>query len=229
MNALIESIYETKLVENAEGELKSFSSGIPYHTGVFLNQIIKNENLNRTLEIGMACGLSTLFICQAHKDKGKGVHTAIDPYQTRSWKSTGLLNVKRAKLDHILRFLETPSHEGLPQLLTAKEKFDFIFVDGSHAFNYAFVDYFYTNMILANGGYLVFDDLYLPSVRKVVSFALSSKDYQLVKTSTTKHLPLLSRVAKIGRRILQNPLEIDTTGFKFSSENICVLRKLAAR
>lgn len=228
MNSVIEKIYETGVVEDVNGNLlQPFPTGIPYPVGLALNQLIKNENLDRTLEVGMAYGLSTLFICQAHKDKGKGTHTAIDPYQTRAWKSVGLQNLKKSGLDNILRFLEAPSHESLPQLLTAKEKFDFAFIDGSHAFDYALVDFFYVDQLLVPGSYVAFDDLWSPAIRKVVSFVLRNRAYQLVKTSTTKQLPLLQRAKKVSRRLIQNPLEIDYTGLKFSSENICILKKVA--
>jgi predicted O-methyltransferase YrrM len=228
MNCILERIYETGFVEDRNGKLiQAFPAGIPYYTGIALSQLIKNENLDRTLEVGMAYGLSTLFICQAHKDKGKGTHTAIDPYQNRSWKSIGLENIKKSCLDNVLRFIETSSHLSLPQLLAAREKFDFAFIDGAHAFEYAFVDFFYIDQLLAPGSYLVFDDLWSPAIRKIVSFVLRNRSYQLVKTSTTKHLPLLQRAKKVGRRLLQNPLEIDHSGFKFSSENICILKKVA--
>ena len=227
MNSLIENIYKTNAIEVADGQaICPFPSGIPYETGAALYQLIREKNLDRTLEIGMAYGLSTLFICQAHKDKGKGTHTAIDPNQTKTWKSLGIQNIKKSGLDNILRFFEAFSYQSLPQLLTAGENFDFAFIDGSHAFDYALVDFFYTDKLLTTDGYLVFDDLHLPSIRKLVSFVLRNRAYQRVKISAARNLTLVHCTAKVGGRVLQNPLEIDYSGFKFCADSICILQKI---
>lgn len=94
-----------------------------------LYKLLKEKNLNNTLEIGMAYGLSSLFICQAHHDKGEGFHNSIDPFQKATWKSIGLLNIQRSNLDEVLTFHEAPSHEVMPQILQRGSRFDFIFID----------------------------------------------------------------------------------------------------
>lgn len=133
MNTLLENIYNTGYVEDAEGNLISpFPTATAYEIGMLFNKLIHELNLRKTLEIGMAYGLSTMFICQAHHDKGIGSHTAIDPFQSKEWKSIGLLNVKKAGLAEKFRLVEAFSHEALPQLLAEGEQFDFTFIDGSH-------------------------------------------------------------------------------------------------
>ncbi len=224
MNTLLENIYNTGYVEDAEGNLISpFPTATAYEIGLLFNELIRNLNLQKTLEIGMAYGLSTMFICQAHHDKGIGSHTAIDPFQTKAWKSIGLLNIKKAGLAEKFRFLEAFSHEALPQLLAAGEQFDFTFIDGSHFFDDVLVDFFYIDKMLKPGGYIVFDDIWMPGIRKVVHFVLKNKSYQLVNISTKSDL--LKRVKRIIRRIAQNPFEIDFTGVKYITENICILKK----
>ncbi|NJR75273.1 MAG: class I SAM-dependent methyltransferase [Scytonema sp. CRU_2_7] len=157
MNQLLEEIYSTKLVKDAAGNsINPFPTATPYDIGVVLKEFIQKYNLERTLEVGMAYGLSTLFICQAHQDKGTGIHTAIDPMQNNLWKSIGLLNIERAGLADKLRFMESCSHEALPQLLTKGEKLDFAFIDGSHHFDYTLIDFFYIDKLLHLGGYVVF-------------------------------------------------------------------------
>ena len=121
MNSILEHIYKTDQVEDAEGNLISaFPVATPYEVGIALNQLITQENLSNTLEVGMAYGLSTLFFCQAHRDKGTGSHTAIEPWQNGEWKSIGLLNVKRAGMEELFNFFEAPSYQVLPQLLTIR-------------------------------------------------------------------------------------------------------------
>ena len=69
--------------------------------------------------------------------------------------------------------------EALPQLCSQKEEFEFAFIDGSHLFDFTFVDFFFIDKLLAVGGHVAFDDLWMPAVRKVVSFVLKNKPYQL--------------------------------------------------
>lgn len=228
MNSLLEHIYTTGYVEDAEGNLiDPFLASVSYERGVLLSKLIKEKGLRNTLEIGMAYGLSTLFICQAHHDEGAGCHTAIDPNQDTYFKSVGLLNIKRAGLDTVLRFFQAPSYEVLPQLCTAGEHFDFAFVDGMHLFDYVLVDFFYIDRLLTVGGYIVLDDLWMPAIQKVAAFVLRNRSYKLVSLSSRKSIPLWKRAARIGRRIFYNPFERSYAGVRFITENVCILQKMA--
>lgn len=226
MNQLLEEIYSTKSVKDGQGNsINPFPTATPYDIGIILNELIQKYNLERTLEIGMAYGLSTLFICQAHRDKGRGIHTAIDPMQNSVWKSIGLLNVERAGFADKLRFLEACSDEALPQLVAKGEKLDFAFIDGSHHFDYTLVDFFYVDKLLEVGGYVVFDDIWMPGIRKVVSYILRNRDYELTKVDTKASI--WNGLAKSTKRFLQNPLEREYGGIKFIFNNICVLKKIS--
>jgi len=226
MNQLLTKIYETQAVEDAEGnQINPFPTATAWNIGTLFQELIKNHNLNSTLEIGMAYGLSTMFICQAHQDKGSGSHIAIDPFQSTMWKSIGLLNIKKAGLSDKLRFLEAFSYEALPQLLAERQQIDFAFIDGSHHFDYTLVDFFYVDKLLEIGGYVVFDDIWMPGIRKVLYFVLRNRMYELVdvqpKTSWEK------RLLRFTKRFLQNPLERDYKGIKYLPDNICILKKIA--
>jgi predicted O-methyltransferase YrrM len=175
----------------------------------------------------MAQGISTLFICQAHRDNGTGGHTAIDPFQEQWFKSIGLANIERAQLKDVLRFYQAPSDEVLPRLCAQNERFDFAFIDGNHRFDYALVDFFYIDKLLNVGGYVAFDDLWIPPVRKVASFALRNAPYKLVRQSSKLTTPGWTRVLRAGRRIMQNPLGHDWA-LKFVPQNVALLQKVAA-
>lgn len=226
MNLLLEQIYQTRQVEDAEGNaINPFPTATAYELGKVFYDLIQEEKLERTLEVGMAYGLSTLFICQAHSDKGTGHHTAIDPNQNSLWRSIGKLNIEKAGFADRFRFFEACSHEVLPQLLANGEQFDFAFIDGMHLFDYALVDFFYIDKMLRVGGYVIFDDIWMPSIRKVLYFVVQNKAYELIKFSTQQNLR--KRASRMARRFLQDPLERDYKGIKFTPENICILRKLS--
>ena len=63
MNPLIEQIYETGMVEDRQGEkYKAFPASIKREDGEALYRVVKDAGARRTLETGMAYGLSSLFL-----------------------------------------------------------------------------------------------------------------------------------------------------------------------
>lgn len=226
MNSVLEHIYEIGRVEDSEGNLiDPFPAATPLKIGMFLDETIQKYKLKNTLEIGMAYGLSSLFICQAHHDAGSGNHIAIDPFQERAWKSIGLLNIKRAGLENKLKFFEEGSEKVLPQLYLQGEKIDFAFIDGNHLFDYTLVEFFYLDRILTLGGYIVFDDLWMPSVRKVVSFVLRNRSYELIPIQIESDIT--TQIGRITKRFLQNPLELTDLKLKFIPNNVCLVKKIS--
>jgi predicted O-methyltransferase YrrM len=226
MNPLIKEIYTTGQVKDREGNsIDCFPASIPYESGSLLYELISQKRPERTLEVGMAYGLSTLFICQALKNNGRGRHTAIDPFQDSRWKSIGLLNVERAGLGDIFSFHQLPSYEALPKLHFSREKLDFAFIDGMHLFDFILLDFFYIDRLINIGGHIVFDDIWMPSTRKALSFILRNRSYRLVKPSLKNRAPLRMRAAMVTRRFLQNPFE-KGLAIKFLPSKVCVLEKL---
>jgi len=226
-NIILQEIYDTKTVHDSEGNgINAFPTSIHYDTGNILYDAVRKKQPEKALEIGMAYGLSTLFICQALQDIGKGNHTAIDPAETTVWKSIGLLNIKRAGLENLLRFYGNPSYEVLPELLKKGERFDFVFIDGSHLFDYTLLDFFYADRLLSTGGYIMFDDLWMPSVRRVLAFILRNRGYRIalgpwenLNTGWRRKLTVMIQ------NIFQDPL-----GFYFSPKvrsHYCIVEKIS--
>ena len=189
-NALISSIYETGYVEDDKGKkIHNLRSAIPPDQGMTIYNLIYQTNAKNTLEVGLAYGLSGLFACQAHADLDDGgLHTAIDPKQGELYKSIGRLNIKRSDLDDRFRFFEAPSYAQLPQLLEQGERFDLIFIDGMHLFDFTLVDFFYCDLLLKPNGYIIFDGGQTDSIHNIWSCS---------KTFTSTVLGLLIDDGKI--------------------------------
>ena len=199
-----------------------------FDTGRQLYAFLRQHRYERTLEIGLAYGLSALFICQAHRDNGgEGHHTAIDPSERTLWKSVGLSHMERAGFADRFRFFEARSDEALPKLREEGERFDFAFIDGSHLFDNVMIDFFYIDKMLDVGGCIAFDDLWMPAVRKVASFALRNKAYRLVRLGRGS-APRWKQMLRVGRRFAQNPLGPDVA-LKLVPTNVGVLRKVAEK
>lgn len=224
MNEVIERILVTGEVEDEAGNRYAVrGSSIPRATGEILYEAVRTLAPERTIETGMAYGVSTLFLCQALEDGGRGRHTAIDPYQHRAYHGIGVTNVARAGLSARLDFHEASSDEVLPRLRDAGERFQFAFIDGNHRFDYTLLDFFFIDRMLDIGGMVAVDDLWIPAVRKAISYILRNNAYERL-TPSRPAPPLRRRLLRAGRRIVQNPVARDWS-LKLIPENVVLLRK----
>jgi predicted O-methyltransferase YrrM len=181
MNAVIDAIYRDQQIVAPDGSVvKPFPTAIKRNEGEALYQLVRTIKPAATLEVGTAFGLSTLFLCQALRDNGTGRHMAIDPFQSQ-FKYLGIHNVKQAGLEDLLTFYEEPSQMVLARLAAEKRSFDVIFIDGSHLFDAAFVDFYFADLLIPVGGVIVFDDLWMPAVRKVLRFVLRNRHYEIAE------------------------------------------------
>jgi predicted O-methyltransferase YrrM len=226
MNEVINGILQSRTVTDEHGNTFTPVSAVTAESGTLLYDFIRTFKPERTLETGMAYGMSTLFICQALQDNEAGHHTAIDPFQLTEFKSIGLLNIERAHLTPRLRFHAAASDVVLPQLCAEGQTLDFAFIDGWHLFDFTLVDFYYIDKLLRVGGHVAFDDLWLPAVRKVVSFVLRNKAYTLVRVSSTHPAPMWKQAIRIGRRLVQDPFGPGWRA-KLLPQNVAFLRKVA--
>lgn len=131
----------------------------------------------RTLEIGLCFGGSCLLFTSTHQEiSGKPTHqhTALDPFQKEVWDDAGLQAVERAGLSGYLDFRPEFSSVALPRLFENRERFDLIYVDGSHIFEDVFVDAYFSGRLLSENGVVAFDDCRDPHVQKVIKFLRAS-------------------------------------------------------
>lgn len=144
----------------------------------FIQQTMRERKPKRTLEVGMAYGASTLVFCSEHHRLGHEAarqHTAIDPYQPYPlYDEAGVNAVERAGLGNFLDYRPEFSEFVLPRLLETHQRFDFIYIDGSHLFENVFIDAFYAARLLNDGGWMAMDDSSDPHVAKVNDFIRSN-------------------------------------------------------
>src|SRR3954454_12221253 len=124
--ALIDRIYASGQVEAADGSpIDAFPESLPEAHAREIERLVRDLRLTRTLETGMAYGLSTLAICGVHERRGEGEHIAIDPHQSSDWRGIGRLNLERAGLAARARVIEARSDEALPGLRDEGVRIDF--------------------------------------------------------------------------------------------------------
>ena len=71
MNSIIEEIYRSGVLQDELGNEYKLHSNVDRYEGEFIFQLIRSDpDIRKTLEIGCAYGLSSLYICSALPGKG---------------------------------------------------------------------------------------------------------------------------------------------------------------
>jgi predicted O-methyltransferase YrrM len=186
----MENIYE-QLEISEQGRHIS----IPKEVGEFIFDFLKDKPISQTLETGFAYGCSAAFIISATKKN----HIVIDPYEKQCFNDLGLRNIKKLGLEKFLRFIKLPSQIALPNLLNENIKIDFGLIDGNHKFDNIFIDWFYIDLLLNNNGYVLFDDTWLGSTQKTMSFIKNNReDYQEIAVPPT-NMCMFQKIGKDNR------------------------------
>jgi predicted O-methyltransferase YrrM len=176
----IEELYARGTILGEDGtEFHILPMSLTPERGAFLRDVCRAERPQATVEIGMAYGLSTLFMVQTLLETGKESckHTVMDPFQSGIFHDAGRRLVREAGVDRLIEFHQDSSEYVLPRLLREGRRFDLAFVDGNHRFDHVFVDLFYIDRLLKDSGMLVLDDCFLDSVHFACRFAQTNYGY----------------------------------------------------
>jgi len=171
---------------------------------LFIQRTMRAEKPRRTLEVGLAFGASTLVFCSEHRALGHTPaqqHTAIDPYQPYPlFDEAGVYAAERAGLADFLDYRPEYSEFVLPRLLESHQRYDFIYIDGSHLFENVLIDAFYCARLLNDGGLIAFDDCSDKHVAKVIAFIRTNLTDSLKEILPTDIKSSAARL--VGRRQL---------------------------
>jgi predicted O-methyltransferase YrrM len=133
-------ILSNKVVSDDKGNIYPLEVNVSPHEGIFLQQMVCNVHPRVSVEIGLAFGVSTLYICDAMKEVGGVKHICCDPDQNggigAGFHGIGLKNVREAGYGSMVEFHPISSHVLLPQLEGAGVRVQFAFIDGWHTFDY---------------------------------------------------------------------------------------------
>jgi len=200
MTALIERIYQTREVIDPEGKKHKLHSEITRDEGQLIGDLISRHQFNRTLEIGCAFGISSLFICEALAKQQSPRHSIIDPAQNTYWQGIGVNHLKREGYS-FFELIEEPSGLALPRLVERQRSFQLALIDGYHTFDQVLVDFFFVDQMLEVGGIVLLDDLHLPGIRKVARYIASYPTYEVVAHAKQSVFP-----PSLRRKVFEWPL-----------------------
>jgi predicted O-methyltransferase YrrM len=178
------SMYSGQLQRGSDGELHAldpYTRTAPKY-GMWLYESCRRLKPRQTLEVGLAFGFSTVYFLAAVHENGSGLHAAIDPLQDY-WHGIGLRHAENLGMAHAFRFYNEKSVSALVKLAADNQRFELIFIDGNHRFDDVLVDFTLSAEICPLGGYIVLDDVRLPSIRRVESFILNNRaDFSKIST-----------------------------------------------
>jgi cephalosporin hydroxylase len=179
-----------------------------------IHKLLWKYRPERTLEVGFCFGGSALLFCSTHKELGRSPqsqHIAIDPYQTTTWDSCGLMAIERAGLKGYLDFREAFSALELPKLFESGARFGLVYIDGSHLFEDVLVDSYFAARLLMEGGIVLFDDSSNAHVRKVVRFLRANHRETLTELDLS---PFRVKLDRITYRVARYFEKVQLTAFR---------------
>lgn len=214
MHDLLKEILRNDSVKDENNISYKLHSHTGESQGVFLQEILIRLKPAKTLEIGLAYGISSLFILEIIKELNNedGSHIIFDPYPDVYWNNVGLHNIKKAGYSNLVDFRKQFSDDGLIQLISEKKRIQFAYIDSTKVFDILLVDFYLINKILDIGGVVVFDDCGFPGIRKLVRLiskmpfykicCTHHNDLETFKKSTIKkaasfvlqHIPLKNKI-----------------------------------
>jgi predicted O-methyltransferase YrrM len=177
---------ESKVVSRMDNSVHEiFPIAISLAEGEALSTRVTRERAARTIEIGLAYGISALFICEGllKNDLPNSKHVVIDPFQATGFKNCGLQVLDEAGVTPLIEFLAEESQIVLPRLVSEGQSFEFAFVDGSHLFDRVFLDLIYLGRLVRPGGVIFVDDYQAAAIARAVSFCLKNLEWTLEDVS----------------------------------------------
>ena len=189
------SMYDHRPQRGEDGKLHEIDqlTRISPAEGILIYDTCHNGNARKTMEVGFAYGFSTLYFLAAAATTG-GRHVVIDPFEMTEWKGIGMEKVREVGMQDHLRFIPELSVHALPQLEREGQKFDVIFIDGSHRFEDALLDFVLSDRVCALGGYIIFDDMWLPAIRKVVRYIVRNRSDYVRRDSAVPNAAVFQKV-----------------------------------
>jgi len=193
----LKSMYDWKPQMGTDGVMHKLDgvTKIDMNEGLWLYELCIKTKPKRTMEIGVAYGFSTIFFLAALKANGTGMHVAMDPFQQTEYHGIGLQKVRDLGMEGSFRFMEELDVTGIPSLIREGLRFDVIFIDGNHRFDDVLLDFTLADYVCADGGFIILDDSWMPSIQRAVAFIESNRADYRIQTTPAKTLKVFQKVS----------------------------------
>ena len=202
-NQVLDSILTTRRVVLADGTSSQLHSETSSEECMAMYQFLRENPPEIAIEIGMAYGVSSLAALTALEENKRGKLISIDPYPPGfdEVRKSALLSIETARLSHRHSHLHMESELALPKLIQDGVQADFVYIDGHHGFDHAFVDFFFADKMLPVGGTLAFDDSQWRSVHRVIRYLINHRHYEELNVGLQKSYASANLINNAYKRI----------------------------
>jgi predicted O-methyltransferase YrrM len=192
------SMYEGQDQMGLDGKMHKIDmpTRITPEQGMCIYNLCQTVKPQKTLEIGFAYGFSNLFFLVSIKSNNGGSHTAMDPFEEIYWHGIGLKKTEEHNMDPFFQFIPDYDMFAIPELAEKNQKFDVIFMDGDHRFDYVLLDFTLCDHIISDNGYIILHDSSMPSIKKAVKFIKKNRsDYQVQKDLSSPQMLIVKKIS----------------------------------
>jgi len=182
---------------------------VPLHShtskdqGLFLQQLFDDIKPKKTLEVGLAYGISAMFILEKHKEYNhdESSHIVIEPFP---WGGAAVYNIKKEGLFNLLKIFYQKSHDVLPMLYQQNERIQYAYVDTTKVFDVVLQDFYFIDKLLDVNGIIIFDDCNggWPGVQRVARFVNVLPHYRIYKALNKSRKTIKKKIAEKAVKIL---------------------------
>jgi hypothetical protein len=163
---------------------ETVSAEASHRAGTLGNEVLRRieeligSSFDRTLETG--CGKSTIFFSIASSDH---LCFALDD---RQYDNSSVSFVEGSGLfrQEACNFVFGPTQKTIPAR-NFDQKFDVVLLDGPHGFPFPDLEYYFIYPHINMGGFLIVDDVHIPSIGRFADILFEDEMFDLVETVVT--------------------------------------------
>jgi predicted O-methyltransferase YrrM len=179
----LEKIFELNSIEtDISGNRILLHSNTSRGQGLFIQKMFELAKPQKSIEVGFAYGISTLFILEMHRNNNaiEKAHVVIEPDDY--WGNTALYNIEKENLDYYLDIQNDFSDKVLTKFFHENRRFQFAYIDTTKVFDIVLQDFYFINKTLDVGGIIVLDDCggAWPGVQSVARFINTLPHYKFL-------------------------------------------------
>lgn len=196
MLPLLETIFSTMEIENPKHEYVKLHSHTSKEQGLFLQEIFDLVKPSTSLEVGLAFGISSLFILEKHREyeHQAKAHLIIEPFP---WDGVAEYNIEKAELIKYTDIRYLKSHDILPKLYYEQHRIQYAYIDTLKKFDTVLQDFYFIDKILDVNGVIIFDDCdggWL-GIQRVARFVNTLPHYKVLAAHNKTKLTIKKKIA----------------------------------
>lgn len=196
-NYLTEILNSRKIEKNSAGETVELHSNTSMAQCLFIEDVFDKIKPKKSLEVGLAMGISAMCLLDKHKEAGNSekCHIIIEPY---NWENIAEHNIEKTGLLKYADIRYKKSDFVLTELFHTGHRIQLAYVDTTKVMDIVMQDFYFIDKILDVNGVIILDDCggSWPGVQKVARFINTLPHYQVFALHQKSKQSLKSAIAE---------------------------------